>query len=403
MSLISVFEGEGSGVPTAVADVDDLGAPSPTVRFENGYVVVTIFPLDEFTTADVLRAETGRIRFNLPLLTASFTDREAELQALHEALASSDRAVITQAITGLGGVGKTQLAARFVSGYADEFDLVAWIRAEDGGTADLAALAARLGTRVDERSPSEQAQLALDALSNRQSTWLLVLDNVQSPAMLERLLPKGGNGRVLVTTRDRSLSQFARTLTLHVFDEHTATVFLIAHADRPGEDEHARALARALGCLPLALAHAATYCRGGTSFAEYLILLQELPGAELFDDSPERSHARTVSSTWKVSLEGACAASPLAADVLGMAAYMAPDNIPRRLFEILVEDASARSRKRLSDALNALARFSLAVVDDDTVSVHRLVQKIVRDDAGSRDDGRLAARSTHYPPRSPPM
>ena len=142
MSLISVFEGEGSGVPTAVADVDELGAPVPTVRFENGYVVVTIFPIDGFAAADGVPAEAARIRFNVPFLTASFAGREAELEALDEALTRTDRAVIAQAITGLGGVGKSQLAARFVSERANEFDVVAWIRAEDGGTADLALLAA---------------------------------------------------------------------------------------------------------------------------------------------------------------------------------------------------------------------------------------------------------------------
>lgn len=46
---------------------------------------------------------------------------------------------------------------------------------------------------------------------------------------------------------------------------------------------------------------------------------------------------------------------------------------------------TAVERKRLADALNVLARFSLATVDDDSVSVHRLLQKTVRDDAASRD------------------
>ncbi len=56
----------------------------------------------------------------------------------------ADRAVIVQAITGLGGVGKTQLAARYAHAHASNYDLVAWIRAQDGGLADLAQLAAKL-------------------------------------------------------------------------------------------------------------------------------------------------------------------------------------------------------------------------------------------------------------------
>ena len=49
--------------------------------------------------------------------------------------------MITQSISGLGGVGKTQLAARYVHDHAQEYDVVAWISAEDGGVSDLAALA----------------------------------------------------------------------------------------------------------------------------------------------------------------------------------------------------------------------------------------------------------------------
>jgi len=52
-------------------------------------------------------------RFNLPLVAASFTGREDELGELDAKLGQDDRVLITQAITGLGGVGKSQLAARY--------------------------------------------------------------------------------------------------------------------------------------------------------------------------------------------------------------------------------------------------------------------------------------------------
>ena len=85
-----------------------------------------------------------RVRFNLPALAVSFTGRDDELDELDAALQGDDRALITQAISGLGGVGKSQLAAHYTHRAADGYDIVAWIRAEDGGIADLAALAALL-------------------------------------------------------------------------------------------------------------------------------------------------------------------------------------------------------------------------------------------------------------------
>jgi DNA-binding SARP family transcriptional activator len=335
----------------------------------------------------------ARLRFNLPPVVASFAGREAELNAIDEALSITDRAVITQAITGLGGVGKSQLAARYVQRRADDYDLVAWIRAEDGGVADLAELAIKLGAARDELSPHELAQLALDWLGNGELRWLLVLDNVVSPQQLERCCPRGGRGRVLVTSRDRAVRELGRLLTVDVFDEETATAYLIEHARRPNDRNAARRLAVALGQLPLALSHAAAYCQSGTSFTEYLALLGGLPARELFDSNPVLSHAQTVASTWRTSIRAANDSAPLADDILAMAAHLAPDTIPKSLLAGIIDGATPRSRKRMSDALNALARFSLATVDDDSVSLHRLLQKTIRDDEAVRGDRRGALRA----------
>jgi hypothetical protein len=133
-----------------------------------------------------------------------FTGREEELDALDDVLASTDHAVITQAITGLGGVGKSQLAARYVQKYGGRYNVVAWVRAEDGATADLADLATKLDLRVEGRSPSDRAQLAVDWLGETDQSWLLVLDNIGSIEQLEGLVPRIGRGWVLVTSRDQA-------------------------------------------------------------------------------------------------------------------------------------------------------------------------------------------------------
>jgi tetratricopeptide (TPR) repeat protein len=340
-----------------------------------------------------VRRTGAYVRFNLPPLAAAFTGRDEELDALDDALAVADRAVITQAITGLGGVGKSQLAARYIQQRIDRYDIVAWIRAEDGGIADLAQLAAKLGAPVEGLSPSERAQAAVDWLGTSEEHWLLILDNIESPLQLKALLPRSGSGRVLVTSRDRALREFGPVLTVDVFDEDTATKYLIERADRPRDEAAARDLAAAVGCLPLALSHAAAYCQTGTSFADYLKLLGELPARELFDSHPELSYVQTVASTWKASIEAASNDAPLAADVLAMAAHLGPDAIPKSLFNILVDANTPAGRHRLSVALNTLARFSLATVDDDSFSVHRLLQKIIREDSAVRDDQTAALRA----------
>jgi hypothetical protein len=144
-----------------------------------------------------------KLQLRVPPRLEAFTGRGDELETLERTIASEGRALVTQAITGLGGVGKTQLAARYVHTHAAEYDIVASIRAEDGGIADLAELAGRLGEPVEERSPAERRELALERLARGEEHWLLVLDNVDSPAGLRDCLPQAGNGRVLVTSRNR--------------------------------------------------------------------------------------------------------------------------------------------------------------------------------------------------------
>jgi len=317
-----------------------------------------------------------RVLFNLPLADATFVGRSEELDALHESLGVADRAVVTQAITGLGGVGKSELAARYVQSHAAEYDVVAWIRAEDGGTADLAELADKLAAPSPELTPQQRVQLALEWLSETDQRWLLVLDNVASPDQLAGCVPRAGHGRILVTSRDRAMRRYGPLLEVDVFDEDTATRYLVERAGRPDDEADARVLANALGRLPLALSHAGAYCALGTSFSTYHAMLRDLPAANVF----ESEHERSVASTWQVSIAAAEKGAPLAPDVLAMAAYLAPDAIPRSLFDVLIDEGAAE-QKRLTDAFNALARFSLIAVDDESLSVHRLLQKTVRDAA----------------------
>ncbi len=327
------------------------------------------------------RRKVRALHFNLPLLVTNFTGREDALAALDRLLEGDGRAVVTQAITGLGGVGKSQLAARYVHEHLDAYDIVAWIRTQDGGIADLAALASELSELPQDLTIDLRAAEARQFLTSCPERWLLVLDNLAGPEQLAGCCPSSGNGRVLVTTRNRAMAQYAQILSIEVFDQDTAVEYLLARAGRPEDRDAAGRLARALGCLPLALAHAGAYCAQGTGFDEYLQLLDSLPTAEVFNQAPEVFYRETVASTWHTSIDAAAADAALARDMLAMAALLAPENIPRSLFSALIDSDDPKQRKALIDAAAALHRFSLAVATPTTLSVHRLLQRVVRESA----------------------
>ena len=345
------------------------------------------FHLQDRRWEDAAATRRERIRFRLPRVVAHFTGREDLLAELDAALSQRRAGVICQTLSGLGGVGKTQLAAAYMAAHHDEYDIAAWVRADDDGITDLADLAVALALPVTGRTPAERAEDVLVFLANTDRRWLLVFDNVSGPHALARL-PNSGCGRVLVTSRHRGgYDAFGPEVAVGIFDADTARQYLLARSGRTDKETNdADAVAATLGYLPLALAHAGAFCGSGTGvpFGEYLELLEDLPSHELFDTSPDVFYQHTVGATWNTSITAAGQQAPLARPALEMAAYLAPETIPRSFFAVL-EENSAAGRKRVTDALTALHRYSLATVSGNQIGVHRLLQKVIRDRLADQD------------------
>jgi hypothetical protein len=98
-------------------------------------------------------------------------------------------------------VGKTELALEYAHRFASDYDVAWWVPAElpTSATAVLAALAGRLG--VEELADQSEMVAALFEELRPRDRWLLIYDNAERPDQLARLLPPGGGGQVLVTSR----------------------------------------------------------------------------------------------------------------------------------------------------------------------------------------------------------
>jgi tetratricopeptide (TPR) repeat protein len=221
---------------------------------------------------------------------------------------------------------------------------------------------------------------------------LLVYDNVSSPDEIADLLPSAG-GSVLITSRFSDWSGWAAEVALDVLSLEEASAFLQSRAGRT-DAQGAMALAEALGRLPLALDHAAAYCkRTQLLFADYVA-----KASSLIAGAPRGvGYPRSVAATFALAIAEAAAQCPTAETLMAFIAQCAPERIPMTLIEGAAEDEMDRMR-----ALTALAEVSLLKHDpfeDDTpaVTVHRLVQAVARarsEANGSAQDARerLAAR-----------
>lgn len=196
---------------------------------------------------------------NIPPRDRNFAGRDSRLADLHGMLLDSDaqQGPSQTAIHGLGGIGKTSLAAEYAHRYAGEYAGVWWAPAEQRTllVASLAALAGRLDPQLGAEADQERAAKAgLARLSRSVMPFLLIYDNVESPETTRDLVPSVG-ARVLVTTRWTDWGGQAAELKLDVLGHDAATAFLQKRAgrnDMPG----AGRLAAVLGQLPLALDHA---------------------------------------------------------------------------------------------------------------------------------------------------
>ncbi len=328
--------------------------------------------------------------WHVPSRNATFTGRNAVLQQLRDQLsgAGADPAP-RQALYGLGGVGKTQLAIEYAYRFMADYDAVWWISGEESelvvtGLADLAKeLNLRVGENVADAAKATREALRLGEPTRR---WLLVVDNVDEPSTLGDYLPDGGPGHVLVTSRNLAWSQNAQSLEVDVFSRPESIEHLLRRVPGLSEDD-ADKVRGALGDLPLAIEQAAAWLvETNTSVDDYLVQL-EAKFTDVMTLSQPPDYPEPVAKTWNVSIDQLRHRSPASVHLLEICAFFAPEPISMTL---LNGDEMIRAlvpyNELLSDKLvlgrviREIGRFALAKVDygSNTMQVHRLVQQVVR-------------------------
>jgi hypothetical protein len=323
-----------------------------------------------------------------------FTGREGYLEQVHQALASGPGlAALTQAIAGLGGVGKTQVALEYAYRYAPEYERVWWVQAETGVA--LAEGYANLARELDLQEKDAQDQSVVKEAVRRAlglgGKWLLIYDNAEDPRLVRDYLPFRG-GHALVTSRSAHWTGLAPVVELKVWPPEEAVAFLLKRTGSQDESA-ARDLAHELGYLPLALEQAGAYIVETANTLRNYLKLFKTRRQELWSrEHKPLEYPDTVGTTWELSFQEVKKGSPAAVDLLNLCAFLAPDDIPKELLikgaEHLPEPLAPAVQDPLAfdDALAALRRYSLLEVSGDALALHRLVQAVVRDrlDYGSQ-------------------
>ena len=321
--------------------------------------------------------------WNIPTRNAGFTGRDGLLVSVRERLLGADRAVV-QALHGMGGVGKTQLAIEYAHRFARTYDVAWWISAEQSGLIgdQFAALGAALGC-VQAGAGIEVVQAAVLSELRARGQWLLVFDNAENPAAVGPWLP-GGSGHALITSRERGWGEIAEPVEVDVLARPESRAILQKRVSGLTEAD-ADQLAAELGDLPLAIAQAAGFMAAtGMEAAEYLGLLRSR-ASELLDQGTPWPYPQSLAAATQLIADRLAGEDPAAAELADLCAFFAPEPIPKELFTDAPHVLPAGLASLASDPLAwrltvaRLVRHSLARSDRRGLQMHRLTQAILRE------------------------
>jgi tetratricopeptide (TPR) repeat protein len=348
----------------------------------------------------------------LPPHNPYFTGREEYLARLSEALDTGQPAALTQprAISGLGGIGKTQIALAYAYRYRNRYPVRLWINAATQAdlVASFVSTASLLPLSLTRDEPDSMVIEAVKQwLEQTALQWLLIFDNADEE--IERIhpyFPQSPNGDIIVTTRTQAIGPITAAEPIEVtamegldgvhlllrrahrlqVSEMSLESILDKDADLINEAEN---IAIALDYFPLALDQAGAYIEETQcSLSHYLQLYQthsKVLHARRGQQSTNYPHA--VATTWSLSFQKVEQAKPAAAELLRLCAFLAPDAIPEELIRNGASHWSDSLRASAADPLAFdqtiadLLRFSLVKRSPEhkTLSIHRLVQAVVKD------------------------
>ena len=336
---------------------------------------MTVLPAEAFRPWAELAVPPGL--GNLPVRPGLFVGRAGELARLDAALAGPG-GVVVQAVHGLGGIGKSTLAAHWAAAHASDYTLTWWITADTpagidagpggpGGRAAAGAVgcaaaggAAGRGGAVAGRPPGVAAGPGQRDRPGRHRAAAgpgpgrPVPDHQPAGDRLARHRRAGPPGCPGPGRGGGSAHQDP-------------------HPDRPRELDGAGELCAELGFLPLAIEQAGAYlAEAGVTPREYLELLADYPAAMYQATAEGGDAARTIARIWRVTLDR-LADDPLAGQVLRILAWYAPDAIPRALLDGLADPPALLQADRPPGRLQHAHRRR-----QDVLAMHRLVQAVTR-------------------------
>ncbi|KAL3429140.1 P-loop containing nucleoside triphosphate hydrolase protein [Aspergillus tetrazonus] len=328
-----------------------------------------------------------------------FVGRQEEIQKIEDLISAPDGPK-KLAITGLGGVGKTQLALELAYRIRDRETQcsIFWIPCTSHESVEQTCMTIAQMLGIQDVEPAEVKERLKIYLTQTNKKWILIFDNADDMGMwvkggpaappLKGIIPQSENGHILFTSRNQQLA--LNLASPNIFsvpdaDQETAReIFrkLLIRKDLLQDNHVTSILLEQLAFLPLAISQAAAYInKNSISLVRYMSLLGEheestieLLAEEFEDDGRYAEIQNPVATTWRISFLQIQQLNEEASNYLSFMACISPRDIPESILP------STTSAKKKVEALGVLKAYSFvtAQVDDSFFSLHRLVHLATR-------------------------
>ncbi|KAL8642160.1 MAG: hypothetical protein Q9228_001120 [Teloschistes exilis] len=327
-------------------------------------------------------------------------------QKLLEMIALSFKAQSRVAISGIGGIGKSQIAIEYCYRYKESRPEAHVLWVYGGNIARFYQGYKRIAQRLEipgwDDPEKSILELVENWLSNTTGSYLLVIDNADNiehwwPGKyktggslddplknLSKYIPDGSdNIQVLITTRDtRVATRLVRKgepIAVEPMSSEEAKVLFLSKLGREAADSEKaeiQQLLKELDNLPLAVSQAAAFIEESKiSIKKYTDTLQgegaeEYLNEELNDSRRDEESVNCVFRTWKISYEQIKRQQVRAAELLCLLAMLDRQSVSRSLLKV----------PEVTTSLNVLMSFNLvtARAGAESFQIHRLVQRFVQ-------------------------
>ncbi len=383
----------------------ELGSYLPETR---GLILelARLLDLDEQETRLLLEASLTALspHWNVPYQrNPFFTGRDGILSQLYDILHHEENAVFSQScvLSGLGGIGKTQVVIEYAYRYANDYSAIFWVGSQTHESILSSFISIADVLSLPERNEQEQKRVVAAVIRwlNSHDQWLLIFDNVEDIGLVKSFLPAARRGFLLFTSRRQAFGISSRVLDLGPMTPEEGSQLLLRRArllDIPASpdclpvENEATAQEIVLGMdgLPLALDQAGSYIEAThCSLSDYLQLYKCSQLCLLDERDAHTDHPMSVTRTFALAFEQLERSNAQAAELLMVCAFLSPEAIPETFFhqgaahlgptfEVLAADPFVFQSVIKASLMNSLLQRN---VRNQTVTIHRLVQVVLRE------------------------